>query len=63
MPCTADRQIVTLGASWTFQDDWTVDVSYGYLWMKDRDYEPGRTRASVELTREGRHAHMAGLQP
>lgn len=59
VPCT-DRQIVTLGAGWTFQDAWTVDVSYGYLWMKDRDYE-ARDGGIVELTREDAHAHMAGL--
>lgn len=61
VPCT-DRQIVTLGAGWTFLDDWTVDVSYGYLWMKDRDYEPRTPREGiVDLTREDAHAHMAGL--
>ncbi|GAB6112889.1 OmpP1/FadL family transporter [Desulfomicrobium salsuginis] len=61
VPCT-DRQIVTLGAGWTFQDAWTVDVSYGYLWMKDRDYEPRTPREGiVDLAREDSHAHMAGL--
>ncbi len=60
VPCT-DRQIVTLGAGWTFQDDWTVDVSYGYLWMKDRDYEARPDDRIVSLTREDAHAHMAGL--
>jgi len=58
VPCT-DRQIVTLGAGWKVNDAWVVDASYGYLWMKDREYEarPG----IVELTREDAHAHMAGL--
>jgi long-chain fatty acid transport protein len=60
VPCT-DRQIVTLGAGWTFLDDWTVDVSYGYLWMKDRDYEARPGEGIVGLTREDAHAHMAGM--
>lgn len=60
VPCT-DRQIVTLGAGWTFQDAWTLDVSYGYLWMKDRDYEARPAEGIVELSREDAHAHMAGL--
>ena len=60
VPCT-DRQIVTLGAGWTFLDDWTVDVSYGYLWMKDRDYEARPGEGIVDLTREDAHAHMAGM--
>ena len=60
VPCT-DRQIVTLGAGWAFREDWTVDVSYGYLWMKDRDYEARPAEGIVELSREDAHAHMAGL--
>ena len=59
VPCT-DRQIVTLGAGWKISDVWTVDASYGYLWMKDRDYE-ARPDGIVELTREDAHAHMAGM--
>ncbi len=60
VPCT-DRQIVTLGAGWRFADAWAVDVSYGYLWMKDRDYEARPDDGIVELTREDAHAHMAGM--
>ena len=60
VPCT-DRQIVTLGAGWRFADDWAVDVSYGYLWMKDRDYEARPADGIVELTREDAQAHMAGM--
>ena len=61
VPCS-DRQIVTLGAGWTFLDDWTVDVSYGYLWMKDRDYEARSDDPNIiELTRKDAQAHMAGL--
>jgi len=60
VPCT-DRQIVTLGAGWRFADDWALDVSYGYLWMKDRDYEARPADGIVELTREDAQAHMAGM--
>jgi len=60
VPCT-DRQIVTLGAGWKISDTWAVDASYGYLWMKDRDYEARPGEGIVELTREDAHAHMAGL--
>ena len=60
VPCT-DRQIVTMGAGWRFADDWALDVSYGYLWMKDRDYEARPADGIVELTREDAQAHMAGM--
>ncbi len=60
VPCT-DRQIVTLGAGWKINDAWVVDASYGYLWMKDRDYEARAKSGILELTREDAHAHMAGL--
>lgn len=60
VPCT-DRQIVTLGAGWKINDAWTVDGSYGYLWMKDRSYDTRTTEGLVALTREDAHAHMAGL--
>ena len=60
VPCT-DRQIVTLGAGWKISDVWTVDASYGYLWMKDRDYEARPDDGIVELTREDAHAHMVGM--
>jgi long-chain fatty acid transport protein len=60
VPCT-DRQIVTLGAGWKFSDAWTVDASYGYLWMKDRDYEARPAEGIVELSREDAHAHMVGM--
>ena len=59
VPCT-DRQIVTLGFGWDVTPDWTVDASYGYLWMTDRDYE-ARAGGIVALSREDAHAHMAGL--
>lgn len=60
VPCT-DRQIVTLGAGWKINDAWGVDASYGYLWMKDRDYEARTGEGVIDLTREDAHAHMAGL--
>jgi long-chain fatty acid transport protein len=60
VPCT-DRQIVTLGAGWTFLDDWTVDVSYAYLWMKDRDYEVRPGESIIDSSRTDAHAHMAGM--
>jgi len=59
VPCS-DRQIVTLGAGWRFAEDWTLDASYGYLWMKDRDYE-ARDGGIIEVSRKDAHAHMAGL--
>jgi len=60
VPCT-DRQIVTLGAGWEINENWMVDVSYGYLWMTDRTYEARATEGIVALEREDAHAHMAGL--
>ena len=60
VPCT-DRQIVTLGAGWEISEAWAVDASYGYLWMKDRDYEARPKAGIIELTREDARAHMAGL--
>ena len=60
VPCT-DRQIVTLGAGWKISDAWVMDASYGYLWMKDREYEARESAHIIELTREDAHAHMAGL--
>lgn len=60
VPCT-DRQIVTLGAGWKVNEAWTVDVSYGYLWMPDRDYAPRRAAGIVEVNREDADAHMAGM--
>lgn len=60
VPCT-DRQIVTLGAGWDVTDSWTVDASYGYLWMTDREYEARPAEGIVSTTREKAHAHMAGL--
>jgi long-chain fatty acid transport protein len=60
VPCT-DRQIVTLGAGWKISDSWAVDASYGYLWMKDRDYEARPKAGIIELTRKDARAHMAGL--
>jgi long-chain fatty acid transport protein len=60
VPCT-DRQIVTLGAGWKINDSWVVDASYGYLWMKDREYEARVPAHIIELDREDAHAHMAGL--
>lgn len=59
VPCT-DRQLVTAGFGWDVTDAWTVDASYGYLWMTDRDYE-ARADGIVALSREDAHAHMAGL--
>lgn len=60
VPCT-DRQIVTLGAGWTFCDEWTLDVSYGYLWMSDRSYAARKAAGIVDVDREDAHAHMAGM--
>ena len=60
MPST-DRQIVTLGAGWKINDSWVVDASYGYLWMKDREYEERVPAHIIELDRKDAHAHMAGL--
>ncbi|ACU90081.1 OmpP1/FadL family transporter [Desulfomicrobium baculatum] len=60
VPCT-DRQIVTLGTGWKINEAWAVDASYGYLWMKDRDYEARPKAGILELTREDASAHMAGL--
>lgn len=60
VPCT-DRQIVTFGAGWDITPAWTVDASYGYLWMKERNYEARPAEGIVDLTREKAHAHMLGL--
>jgi long-chain fatty acid transport protein len=59
VPCT-DRQIVTMGVGWDVTESWTVDASYGYLWMTDRDYE-ARAGGIVALSRDDAHAHMAGM--
>ena len=60
VPCT-DRQIVTLGAGWKIDERWVVDASYGYLWMKDREYERRDPAHVIALERKDAHAHMAGL--
>ncbi len=59
VPCT-DRQIVTMGVGWDVTESWTVDASYGYLWMTDRDYA-ARAGGIVALSRDDAHAHMAGM--
>lgn len=60
VPCT-DRQIVTMGFGWDVSESWTVDASYGYLWMTDRDYEARANEGVVPLSRRDAHAHMAGM--
>ncbi len=61
VPCS-DRQIVTVGAGWKVDQNWVVDVFYGYLWMTDRHYD-ARPADYIydEVEREDAHAHMAGL--
>ncbi|MBG0776679.1 MAG: transporter [Desulfovibrionaceae bacterium] len=56
---TDDRQIVGLGFGVRY-DNWTFDVSYNYLWMKQRDVgADGRTR--YESSFNDSHAHIGGL--
>lgn len=61
VPCS-DRQIVTVGAGWKVDQNWVLDVFYGYLWMTDRHYD-ARPADYIynEVDREDAHAHMAGL--
>ena len=55
-----DRQIVTLGAGYAW-DAWTVDASYGYLWVTDRNVEARRTEGVFDSRFENGHSHMLGL--
>jgi long-chain fatty acid transport protein len=55
-----DRQIVTLGAGY-HRGNWTVDGSYGYLWMKDRHYEARPDDHILDSDMENGQAHMVGL--
>ncbi|MBZ2170890.1 OmpP1/FadL family transporter [Nitratidesulfovibrio sp. SRB-5] len=61
VPCS-DRQIVSVGAGWKVDQNWVVDVFYGYLWMVDRHYDARPVNyINYEVEREDAHAHMAGL--
>ncbi len=60
MPCS-DRQIVTLGLGWKVDQNWVLDLFYGYLWMVDRHYDARSADHIDELDREDAHAHMAGM--
>jgi long-chain fatty acid transport protein len=55
-----DRQILTGGVGMRF-DEWTVDLSYGYLWMKGRDIEARPDEGVFESEIEDGHSHMVGL--
>ena len=60
VPCS-DRQIVTLGLGWKVDQNWVLDLFYGYLWMVDRHYDARSADHIDELDREDAHAHMAGM--
>ncbi|BBD07016.1 OmpP1/FadL family transporter [Desulfovibrio ferrophilus] len=55
-----DRQIVSLGAGLVF-DDLTVDLSYGYLWVMDRDVEARPTEGVFDSSFTGGKTHIVGL--
>ncbi|NJB69109.1 long-chain fatty acid transport protein [Desulfobaculum xiamenense] len=55
-----DRQMLTTGVGMRF-DEWTVDLSYGYLWMKNRDIKARPAEGVLDSTIEGGHSHLIGL--
>ncbi|MBU1002838.1 MAG: outer membrane protein transport protein [Proteobacteria bacterium] len=55
-----DRQIVSLGAGLKF-DNLTVDFSYGYLWVLDRNVESRAREGVFDSNFEGGKTHIVGL--
>ncbi|WP_233813464.1 OmpP1/FadL family transporter [Desulfobaculum bizertense] len=55
-----DRQMVNTGVGMRF-DQWTVDLSYSYLWMKGRDIEARPHDGVPESRLEGGHSHLIGM--
>lgn len=55
-----DRQMLTSGIGMRF-DEWTVDLSYGYLWMKERDIKGRPAEGVYDSSLEGGHSHLVGV--
>ncbi|CCO24485.1 OmpP1/FadL family transporter [Maridesulfovibrio hydrothermalis] len=56
---TNDRQIISTGLGWTY-DSFTVDVSYMYLWMKDRTIK-ARTDGVLDTKIDNSRTHIVGV--
>ncbi|SME93197.1 OmpP1/FadL family transporter [Desulfovibrio gilichinskyi] len=57
---TNDRQIVSTGFGVTF-DKLVVDVSYMYLWMKDRDIKARAGTGVLDTSTKNGQSHVVGL--
>lgn len=58
---TNDRQIFSGGLGW-HNDQWSVDASYSYLWIKTRDFSNTQTAGVLKNSRSyDGDAHLVGL--
>lgn len=66
---TADRLWWTLGATWQFDNRWSFDMAYGYMWMKSLNiheheynaYDQRIYQSQLQATFKN-HAQLFGLQ-
>ena len=57
---TNDRQIVSTGIGWTY-DKFTIDASYMYLWMRERNIEDRAGTGVLDTTTKDSISHIASI--